>query len=283
MRDHLIIPPAPGRRFMAGELPSCPAAEALGIRRLFGSSGAESANHVARRQTAGDWIFLATLGGCGRVEVGARSMMAEPTTLFIMPPNTHFHEKACGAVAWSWICLRLTRTQRNPVLPDLPCEPWLGRPGLACFEHLSEIVARLYERSPGFDLVVTGRLLELFAVVAQLLQGRNRLAPSPFLETACAALRLDLARSWSVAEIARTCHMSTSAFAHRFKAETGQTPKQWLTAERMRQARSRLAEHASIDTVAAQLGYSSRYHFTQVFKRTEGIPPGRFQRLALRQ
>ena len=77
--------------------------------------------------------------------------------------------------------------------------------------------------------------------------------------------------------------MSASSFAHKFAAAAGRSPKKWLCAERIAEARMLLAQNMPIDRVASLTGYGNRYHFTQIFTKVEGLPPGRFQRLALRK
>lgn len=72
-----------------------------------------------------------------------------------------------------------------------------------------------------------------------------------------------------VEALARHAHMSERTFTRRFRAETGQSPKQWLLAQRVQHAR-RLLERTDlpIEAVALESGFGSaaglRVHFQRV-------------------
>lgn len=87
-----------------------------------------------------------------------------------------------------------------------------------------------------------------------------------------------------VAELARRAAMSPRTFARRFRAETGTTPHQWVTAQRLLLAERLLEESdAPIEVVATRSGFGNaaalRHHFVaargttpQAFRRTFGQP-----------
>lgn len=92
--------------------------------------------------------------------------------------------------------------------------------------------------------------------------------------------RLD--ETLSVARLAREAHMSTRTFARRFRDETGTTPLQWLTRQRVALAEE-LLENSSlgIEQIAQRVGFGNaatlRHHFTahrgttpQQYRRTFG-------------
>ncbi len=283
MFNGLLIPPMPGREFIAGALPPSALATALGLRHLFASCGAEPPSHRAKVDSREAWLLLATLGGGGVIRTAKASYEAAPTTLFVVPPGTAFSEAAAGHTAWSWLCLRFELAPDSPLFVADLDTPWLEHPGLPCFQLIGDIVGRLQARTANFEAIVVARVVELLGLLAGHLHGTTLPPPSQFVDQACERMRAEPGRDWSIAELARLCGMSASSFAHRFRAETGTTPKQWLLEERMREARRRLADRDGIKAIAEQLGFSSRYHFTRAFTRLEGMPPGRFQRLASRR
>lgn len=87
-----------------------------------------------------------------------------------------------------------------------------------------------------------------------------------------------------VAELARRASMSPRTFARRFRAETGTTPHQWVTAQRLLLAERLLEESdAPIDLIASRSGFGNaatlRHHFVavrgttpQAFRRTFACP-----------
>lgn len=77
-----------------------------------------------------------------------------------------------------------------------------------------------------------------------------------------------LSQPHTVAELARRAAMSSRTFARRFVAETGTTPHQWVTDQRVLRARELLEEtDLSIEQIAGDVGFGSaallRHHFAQ--------------------
>jgi len=160
----------------------------------------------------------------------------------------------------------------------------MGRPPNArCLELTSEIIESLHNRVDGYEHVAVSRLIELLGITARLIACGEPLLISAPVEKACSLMSREPGKAWKVTEIARLCGMSYSSFAHHFKAEVGESPMQWLGKQRIREARRMLAEQRAIEDVAEHLGYSSRYHFTSVFTKAEGLTPGVFQRLSKRR
>jgi AraC-like DNA-binding protein len=79
-----------------------------------------------------------------------------------------------------------------------------------------------------------------------------------------------------VADLARSCGMSTSAFHRAFVAVTGLSPIQFQ--KQIRLQKSRLLLLAGTDTVASvgyRVGYDSASQFSREYRRQFGLPPGR--------
>jgi AraC-like DNA-binding protein len=75
---------------------------------------------------------------------------------------------------------------------------------------------------------------------------------------------------------------SERTLARAFVRETGMTFTQWRTQCRLLVAQTRLAEGASVTTVAHMVGYASDSAFIAMYRRLYGIPPGRKTRKASR-
>ena len=85
----------------------------------------------------------------------------------------------------------------------------------------------------------------------------------------------------SIGEVAEACHLSRSYFTLAFRQTTGQTPHQWLLAQRVERARALLqASRMPLAEVAAACGFADQSHFTRVFSQTVGVPPGQWRRHA---
>src|SRR5262249_42420681 len=105
-----------------------------------------------------------------------------------------------------------------------------------------------------------------------------RTADAPTLEPLLSWLVTTLDQAHTVESLAVRAHMSTRTFARRFRAETGTTPHDWLTAQRVLLARRLLEEtQLGIDAVAVRAGFGEaaalRHHFT----RRVGSTPHRYR------
>jgi AraC-like DNA-binding protein len=158
-------------------------------------------------------------------------------------------------------------------------------------ERLGLLVKLLGEESleqrSGRELVLT-RLVEVLLIEALrsastddappgLLQGLAdaRLAPAIRL------MHAQLARTWTVAQLAKSAALSRSAFFDRFTRTVGITPMAYLLAWRMAVARDLLRrEHLAIAEVADRVGYGSASTFSTAFSRHVGQPPSHFARAA---
>lgn len=78
---------------------------------------------------------------------------------------------------------------------------------------------------------------------------------------------------WRLPELAAACAMSRAGFAACFREVAGTSPLRYLAELRMRLARRRLDEGASIAKLAQEFGYASESAFSHAFKRVLGRAP----------
>lgn len=83
---------------------------------------------------------------------------------------------------------------------------------------------------------------------------------------------------YSVESMAETAVMSRSAFTSHFTASFGNSPMNLVNHIRMQHAAQLLAlQDKSIDEISRAVGYSSRSHFSRVFKEHSGFSPKEFR------
>lgn len=156
-------------------------------------------------------------------------------------------------------------------------------------ERLSVLVQLVGEESsehrPGRDLVLT-RLVEVLLIEA--LRATSRQDAPPGLLRGLADARLapamqqmhgQLARSWTMAQLAKKAALSRSAFFERFTRTVGLPPMEYLLAWRMTVAKDLLRRReCGLGEVAERIGYSSASTFSTAFARYVGEPPSRYAR-----
>lgn len=141
------------------------------------------------------------------------------------------------------------------------------------------------ERRSGRELVLT-RLVEILLVEA--LRAPSSQDAPPGLLRGLADARLapairqmhgQVARPWTMAQLAKTAALSRSAFFERFTRIVGLPPMEYLLAWRMAVAKDLLRrQDLGLAEVAERIGYSSASTFSTAFSRHVGQPPARFAR-----
>jgi len=145
----------------------------------------------------------------------------------------------------------------------------------------SAILAEQSNPSPGGNAMTTALMTTcLVELLRHLAQGH---ADAPPWLTALEDRRLgraidrilaDVAASHTVESLAEVAAMSRSAFAQKFTETFGRPPMSLVHHLRMQRADQLLQEGgSSIEEVAQRVGFSSRSHFSRVFKEHYGVSP----------
>ncbi|MGI4755629.1 MAG: AraC family transcriptional regulator [Janthinobacterium lividum] len=141
------------------------------------------------------------------------------------------------------------------------------------------------EPGPGSEFLIA-RLMEL--ILVEMLRRETPKADvrptgliagllDPSLAGALLAMHGEIAREWSVAELARLCGVSRSGFATRFRDVLGVGPIEYLMRWRMAVAKDELRRGTrSIGEIALAVGFQSSSAFSTSFTRAVGCSPKRF-------
>ncbi|HEV7766164.1 MAG TPA: AraC family transcriptional regulator [Thermoanaerobaculia bacterium] len=141
------------------------------------------------------------------------------------------------------------------------------------------------ERRSGRELVLT-RLVEVLLIEA-LRSTSGEDAPPGLLRgladaqlaRAMRQMHSQVARSWTVAQLAKTAGLSRSAFFERFTRTVGVRPMEYLLAWRMAVAKNLLRRRElGVTEVAERVGYGSASTFSTAFSRHVGQAPSRYAR-----
>jgi AraC-like DNA-binding protein len=156
-------------------------------------------------------------------------------------------------------------------------------------ERLSTLVRLVgeesIERRSGRDLVLT-RLVEVLLIEALRSSSAEDTPPGLLrgladaqLAAAMRQMHGQIARSWTVAQLAKTAALSRSAFFERFTRTVGLPPMEYLLAWRMAVAKDLLRrQDLGVSEVAERVGYGSASTFSTAFSRHVGQPPSRYAR-----
>ncbi|SEO17525.1 transcriptional regulator, AraC family [Duganella sp. CF517] len=155
----------------------------------------------------------------------------------------------------------------------------------ALYSGVKRLMSELRDPRPGSELIAShlAQALLVEALRAHLenataSQGWLAALSVPTLRRALTAMHADVARRWTLQDLAAVAGMSRSSFAARFEQVTGQTPIAYLTRWRMFLAADRLAKSGrSLADVAASVGYESESAFGSAFKRVMNFSPRQYR------
>ena len=97
-------------------------------------------------------------------------------------------------------------------------------------------------------------------------------------------MHAEYSRGPTLAEIAQQVKLSPFHFHRRFTELLGMTPKQYMLACQIQQAKAELLSgQKELATIAKECGFAHQSHFTSRFKQATGLTPTRWRRMALRR
>lgn len=225
--------------------------------------------------TGGGGWFESKATGRRRIEAG----MA-----FALLPQVWHRYRPDAATGWveSWLEVR------GPVVEELLRAGVFAAgaavrrvPGAAGLEQALEAVhLRARGPVPGFDPELAAAALAVLAAweKARLVRPeRSRVARA--VAEAEHYLAEHLAEPVNVAGLARRLGVAYSHFRQAFRAQTGFAPWQYVLNLRLAHARRALASgDATLDDLAARLGFSSGFHLSTAFKQATGVAPSHWRR-----
>ncbi|UJR78341.1 AraC family transcriptional regulator [Sandaracinus amylolyticus] len=185
---------------------------------------------------------------------------------------------------------RFDRANAELLVPLLPPFVHIPRadPGAARLMRIAELIdEETGADRPGRDLMLE-RLVEVLLVEALRFRFASTAAEEHGLLAGLAdsalarplhRIHADVARRWTVAELARVAGMSRAVFAERFTRTVGMPPMQYVLEWRMAIAKEILRrERPPLAEVAERVGYQSASAFSTAFTRLAGCSPSEFAR-----
>lgn len=239
--DYVLLPATPGFR-MGSDL------EAMD-RPTMRIADASPAGEI-RHGTQGDEAAVRMLGGYFLFDP-----TSAPLLVGLLPTVVHIKAADSGAARLTWIARAIDEENTTP--------------------------------RPGGDAILT-RLVEIMLIEALRWRPTQGDAPISGLLAGLAnarmadALRLiheDVARRWTVEDLAKKVGMSRAAFAARFTQILGVPPMEYVLRWRMALAKDMLwHDGLSLGEVAHAIGYQSASAFSTAFSRSVGLSPSTFAR-----
>jgi AraC-like DNA-binding protein len=221
--------------------------------------------------------------GRGQLELrrGRPITIPEGTAFVLLPGAWHRYrpEPSCGWTE-SWIEVQGALVQRLVARGIFSQAGAVKTAAAEVSEALAAVHALAREPAPGSDPLLLSRAFAVLAAWSSL--GLDRGNPGN-LQLAVREAERQLAahhtQSINIEALARGLGVSYSHFRRAFRAHTGYAPWQYVLHLRLTQARRILvSSNATLDAIAAGLGFSSGFHLSAAFKRAFGTSPNAWRR-----
>ncbi len=83
--------------------------------------------------------------------------------------------------------------------------------------------------------------------------------------------------SLKIADLARLVDLGVRQFSESFREALGTTPHRYVVGRQIERAKCMLSTKLPMAEIAVACGFSSQQHFVSVFRKIEGITPGRYR------
>jgi AraC-like DNA-binding protein len=222
----------------------------------------------------------------------ASDLSISPTLLPFDPSRETHYGTESGPVTMRMLggYFRFDRANAQLLVRLLPSVVHIRReePGSTRLRRIVELIGEEADaRRPGRGLILE-RLVEVLLVealrfrsasAAREEQGLLAGLSDPALARTLREIHVDVARRWTVEQLARTASMSRAVFAERFARKIGMPPMQYILEWRVALAKDMLrGERPSLAEVAERVGYQSASAFSAAFARLTGRSPSEFAR-----
>lgn len=169
------------------------------------------------------------------------------------------------------------------VLPDFMM-PRAGDAGSNAISTILQLMSDDVDREQMGHSMVTSRLADVLLIEAIRTYAKTSepaatgwlgALTDPRIGRTLTALHADIARPWTIAELADIAGMSRAAFAAEFRQRLGLPPMSYLRHWRLTVAHTALSrkDASSVADIARSVGYCSQSAFSQVFRRAYGMAP----------
>jgi AraC-like DNA-binding protein len=132
----------------------------------------------------------------------------------------------------------------------------------------------LKQQMLGWELILT--LLESVRLKEdriELIRNASRLTP------VLAYIEENLTKQISHDLLARTAGLSPSRFHFLFRSALGSSPYHYVQKLRLKKAQQLLIRtDRSVAEIGQEVGYPDPYHFSRIFRRDVGVPPGKYRK-----
>lgn len=152
----------------------------------------------------------------------------------------------------------------------------------AKIEHIfSSICDSFLKKDFDSSVICSGLLISLLGMIAEYTKSNDSSGFVKYrriINDEIMRFKVDPSKKFVVADSALNCGMSATHFSRIFKSVTGESPLKYITRIKIEKAKEMLIfTDESIGAIAANVGYTDQNYFAHIFKKIEGMAPGKFR------
>jgi AraC-like DNA-binding protein len=239
-----------------------------------------------RGRTLSNYQVIFLHEGSGRFESSHVRRSVPHGTAFVLFPGVWHRYRPNPKEGWteSWIEVKgpyFDQLSRSGAIDPHQCVFPLGANTAEVEALLSSAATMARFKPPGFGVqlgLVAAQILALLRWNSSMRRTSVR-RMDQVISQAQALLTQDHTQRISLEQVAQKLGVGYSYFRHRFKAQTGLSPKQYRMDVRHHRVKNLLRDSdLTLKEIADQLNYSSAFHLSEEFSRLTGMAPQRWRR-----
>ena len=240
--------------------------------------GGRIASYVDR-----EYVFMYCEKGEVDFRIEARSYRMIPGVVLLMAPHLPHALSAIRDADQQYIVTHFKLPPESTLLRSFPMAVQIARKDRAFMsERLHELVKEWTERRTGYDLLVSGLMIEVLGMVWR----HSVTSVQPVAVVSKAWRNIEGVIPWihqrsreslSIDEMAAKAGLSPAYFCKAFKEYTGRSPHNYLNSIRVENARQLLCDaELNCTEVGERVGFPTVAAFSKVFRKVVGMSPSRW-------
>lgn len=242
-----------------------------------------SLHYMERKKGCDDDILFYCLGGKGYYDTHHGSFELTANHFAILPSH-HFHRYQADIMdPWTIYWVHFTGSRLSELNEFLHVERYLQPTPIKYDERFITAWEEMYnalkgDYSPvniGYANLCIYRFISLFMFPEMKTTGYQE---HDLISEAVFFLKSNIHKSFTIEELAKQFHYSTSHFSTLFKNKTGRSPIEYFIRLKIHYS-CQLLDQSSlrIKEIASKVGYEDPYYFSRLFCKVMGVSPNKYR------
>ncbi len=219
--------------------------------------------------------------GCAEIKSAGIQILAKEGDLLYLPDGVKYTTAWQGApdveyysVHFDFSHLRETRMDRAFVIQAIKKE------SIGDVKELFRLTYEYYEKDNEARLLSLSNFYLLWSKILPLLNTNKKLDFSQPISRALEFIEAEYLKNFSVAELAKHCHLSESRLYHKFQEEMHCSPIHYRNNLRIQKAIEYLKDGSyTVGEISDKLSFNSSIYFRKIFKQITGTSPMEYKRM----